>query len=332
LILLERYEQISNYISIEIEDLMSPIIKKDCSTNREEKRGSKRKRVEEEEEEDKENTPLTKKQYSTQQLTPPTTPASVSRTIQRKTIKNLSFTNIIFEHTFRISYSSITEIMQMFLGYVDDDDEFNPSLLNDENLNSVINLLGNDSFLDFFHQIISQKLQSLLNPTKSNYIYDPEGLDDELVFNFLKKIWRVLWQRVHGLTNDDTRQSFGELLSIRYSTNYLNRIFKYQIYLNNIWTLVSKGYSNKIVDLFAYDGNSTGEIVRKALDSCKNSIHNYNSENGSQISCKILTQLFNQIIEIIARFPSDVKTDEYIKWLTKQIEKLQKSERNEVLF
>jgi hypothetical protein len=222
--------------------------------------------------------------------------------------------------------------MQMFLGYVDDDDEFNPSLLNDENLNSVINLLGNDSFLDFFHQIISQKLQSLLNPTKSNYIYDPEGLDDELVFNFLKKIWRVLWQRVHGLTNDDTRQSFGELLSIRYSTNYLNRIFKYQIYLNNIWTLVSKGYSNKIVDLFAYDGNSTGEIVRKALDSCKNSIHNYNSENGSQISCKILTQLFNQIIEIIARFPSDVKTDEYIKWLTKQIEKLQKSERNEVLF
>ena len=300
------------------------------------RRRGKRKRVEED---NKENTPFIpskRQQFNSiqQQLTPPTTPAG--KQIQRKTIKNLSFTNIIFEHTFRISYSSISEILQMFINYVDIDDESGgeSSLMNEENLNAFLSLFSNDSFADFFNQIISQKLQSILNhsATKSSFVYDQEGLDDEQLFNFLKRIWRVFWKRIHGLSNDDTRQSFHELMSIRYSPNYLNKILKYQTYLNNIWTIVSRLYANKIIQLFPYHAGSNGEIVRKALDSCKNSIYSYNSENGSQISCKILTQLYNQIIEIIARFPGDFKTDEYIQWLTKQIGKLQKSKKFLMMF
>ena len=66
------------------------------------------------------------------------------------------------------------------------------NLFDQENLNALINLIGNDSFLDFFHQIIGQKLQSLLktrNPSANN-IYDPESFNDKRLFNFLKSIWR----------------------------------------------------------------------------------------------------------------------------------------------
>ena len=121
MILIERYEQISNFISIEIEDLMSPIMKQDSVTTTTnttgDRRRGKRKRVEED---NKENTPFIpskRQQFNSiqQQLTPPTTPAG--KQIQRKTIKNLSFTNIIFEHTFRIFYSSISEIFQMFINF-----------------------------------------------------------------------------------------------------------------------------------------------------------------------------------------------------------------------
>ena len=54
-------------------------------------------------------------------------------------------------------------------------------------------------------------------------------------------------------------------MSIRYSTNYLNRILKYQMYLNNIWTFVSKKFTNRLKDLFSFDGDR----VRKALENCK---------------------------------------------------------------
>ena len=101
---------------------MSQIMKQDSvmtTTNTSDRRRSKRKRVEED---DKENTPFIsskRQQFNSiqQQLTPPTTPAG--KQIQRKKIKNISFTKIIFEHTFRISYLSISEMLQMFISHVD---------------------------------------------------------------------------------------------------------------------------------------------------------------------------------------------------------------------
>lgn len=55
---------------------------------------------------------------------------------------------------------------------------------------------------------------------------------------------------------------------------------------------------------------------------------NYNIENGnnSAISVKIQSFLYNQMLEIITRYPGEVKADDYIKWLTKQSEKVISSE------
>ena len=81
----------------------------------EELESTRRKRKRNEELEDKENTPVLAKRalpIQHQQLTPPLTPARHTR----KPIQNLSFTNIIFDHTHRISYSAITEMLQLFLG------------------------------------------------------------------------------------------------------------------------------------------------------------------------------------------------------------------------
>jgi hypothetical protein len=61
-----------------------------------------------------------------------------------------------------------------------------------ENLNALINLISNDSFLDYFHQIVGQKLQNLLK-TRNQFsltIYDPESFGDVELINFLVKTWR----------------------------------------------------------------------------------------------------------------------------------------------
>ncbi len=114
--LLEKYEQMSNLISIEIEDLMSPLMTTKTLSKRKDdgEHLTRKRRKIEVEEEDKENTPvLAQRQVPIQQLTPPLTPPT--RHI-RKPIQNLSFTNIIFDHTHRISYSACLDMLQIFLG------------------------------------------------------------------------------------------------------------------------------------------------------------------------------------------------------------------------
>ena len=115
--LLEKYEQMSNLISIEIEDLMSPLMTTKTLSKRKDdgEHLTRKRRKIEVEEEDKENTPvLAQRQVPIQQLTPPLTPTPTHHA--RKPIQNLSFTNIIFDHTHRISYSACLDMLQIFLG------------------------------------------------------------------------------------------------------------------------------------------------------------------------------------------------------------------------
>lgn len=103
--LLEKYEQLSNLISIEIEDLMSPLIEARRidveSAARRQRVALKRKR----DEEDKENKLPGRIMPSL--ITPPATPARI--------LSNLSFTNIKFDHTHRVSYTACLNMLQKFL-------------------------------------------------------------------------------------------------------------------------------------------------------------------------------------------------------------------------
>ncbi|CAF0930579.1 unnamed protein product [Brachionus calyciflorus] len=276
--ILEKYESTSNLISIEIENLMSSIHKPQVEIETGKKRkletpqltGLKKpkknnvKRTASQnninESSDKENEPASKTRTTRmpretlQDLSNKTPSVSTKAPIAPKTgisvIQNLSFANIQFEHVHRISSNCCVKMVQIYLG-TNDNDLFKPngSKLSQTVLTSLINLITNETFIEFLIKVTEKKLKLLSNmDLNSEQLYEPQSITDEQIFKFISCLWLPLCQRINGnLTSKKT--VYKANIPQRFGVQFLNKSFRFIQCMQLIWSICSKRFQSMKKDL-----------------------------------------------------------------------------------
>lgn len=106
--------------------------------------------------------------------------------------KSLSFANMQFEHTYRISYKCCLKMVAMYLGIKDNVKIFKAAKMANMNFfTSMMPLLADQKFIDFLMKVCEKKLKSLLNSDDLTAIdlYDPLSCTNYDLFSFLAFLW-----------------------------------------------------------------------------------------------------------------------------------------------
>ena len=160
-------------------------------------------------------------------------------------IQNLSFANIQFEHVHRISFHCCLKMVQMYLG-TNETDIFKStsSRIQHSVLGTLINLITNETFIEFLIKVMEKKLKIISNMDAEDY-YDPQTRTDEQIFKFMSSLWLALCQRINGnLTSKKT--VYKPNIPQRFGVQFLNKSHRFIQCLQQIWSICSKRFhSNK---------------------------------------------------------------------------------------
>ncbi len=194
--LLEKYGEMSTLISIEIENLMSPIItpkslvqvkmpknqpsritsvKKKLFTGTDENRNNK---------ENSHRSPPTTSILNTALGRSHTSPSKIKSPVQ-----TVFFANMKFEHFHRISYSSLLTMLRTCISC--NGDHHTDELIDDDKLDGLIDLINSSSFIDYLEQNVETKLAELnkARNIQAIFVYDTESLDSNKRLEFLTSLF-----------------------------------------------------------------------------------------------------------------------------------------------
>lgn len=180
-----------------------------------------------------------------------------SKSLNQTQPRNISLTNLQFEHMPRISFSCCLKMIQLTMCNTDSDKTSSKTMLLsvfDKRLQSLVILLSQEKFRDFVLKIVDIKLKQI----KSEKLYDPEMFDKHQIYEFLSIAWINYFQRINSTikavkragqnVNTDadslTDTVYQPNLTQRYGAPFFTKTLRYINQCTNIWSIINNQFQS----------------------------------------------------------------------------------------
>lgn len=216
----------------------------------------------------------------------------LTSTASQRLISDLSFANIQFEHTYRVSSKCLNRMLALYIGVVYKTTLRSPECLCGWKPKSKLDMyaeitavITSERFIDFLMKSVDAKLKNL-------NCYDPLGYVPLKTFKMLSILWTSFSRRING--SDGDLCVFKPDIAQRFCPSFLSRSVKMIGFCQSIWTLVDTRFTS--IRMFLNDFEQLKETIKNARLQFQSKASLGQRENdvlGSTLICFMRTIRFH---------------------------------------